>query len=231
MYCVSRRNNEMAIEAYEDLIKKCLRCSLCKWIPQILIKSQKYASVCPSIDEFNFHQYSGGGKNILAHSLLLKRIKPSRELAEVIFKCTTCGGCAMACKYLNDLEPLDLILELRELLVNEGCAPMEKHVKYGESVEKVHNPYGEKHEDRLSWIPDDIKLTKGAKIVYYVGCTSSYRRKEIAIATARILTKAEVKFDILEDEQCCGSPLLRTGQKALYKKLPFTKKIEEILHI
>lgn len=208
----------MTIETYEDLIKKCLRCSICKWIPQILIKSQKYASICPSIDEYNYHQYSGGGKNILAHSLLLERIKPSKELADVVFKCTLCGGCATSCKYLFDLEPLEVNLELRELLVNEGCAPMDKQEKYGVLVKNVHNPYGEDHNKRLDWIPDDVKITKGAKTIYYVGCTSSYRRKEIAIDTARILTKAGVGFDILEDEQCCGSPLLRTGQKGLYEQ-------------
>ncbi|MHA1799080.1 MAG: (Fe-S)-binding protein [Candidatus Helarchaeota archaeon] len=208
----------MPLEDYEDLIKKCLRCSICKWIPQILIKSQKYASVCPAIDMYNFHQYSGGGKNILAYSLLLNRMEPSKELADVVFKCTTCGGCAMACKYLNNLEPLEVIMELRELLVEKGLAPMDKQQKYGELVQQVHNPYGEEHGKRLDWIPDDVKITKGAKLIYYVGCTSAYRRKEIAINTARILNRAGIEFDILEDEQCCGSPLLRTGQKQLYEK-------------
>ncbi|MHA1143912.1 MAG: (Fe-S)-binding protein [Candidatus Helarchaeota archaeon] len=197
---------------YEQSIQKCLRCSICKWIPQIQIKSQKYASICPAIDEFNFHSYSGGGKIILACSLYFGRMELSQDIADIVFKCTECGGCATACKYLNNLEPLEVIQELREKLCQAGIGPMDKQKIYGEITVEKFNPYNEEHSKRLDWIPDDIKLTKGATTVYYVGCTSSYRRQEIAIATARVLTKAGVEFDILEEERCCGSPVYRTGQ-------------------
>jgi hypothetical protein len=53
-------------EEYLKMIKMCLRCSICKWIPQVQIKSQKYATACPAVDLYNYHPYSGGGKIILA---------------------------------------------------------------------------------------------------------------------------------------------------------------------
>jgi Fe-S oxidoreductase len=196
------------------MIKRCLRCSICKWIPQLQIKSQKFATICPSIDTFNFHAYSGGGRITIALALEMGRLNPSRELMEIVYKCTECGGCAIACKFLNTLEPLEIIVKLREKLVSLGYGPMPKQQQYIESIKKNNNPYNEPHEKRLDWLPNDIKIDPNAKTLYFVGCTSSYRRKEIAIATARVMNAANYPFKILsENEYCCGSPILRTGDK------------------
>ena len=200
-------------EEYQKMIKRCLRCSICKWIPQVQIKSQKYATACPAIDLYNFHPYSGGGKIILALALEMGRIKPSEELRDIVYKCTECGNCAITCKFLNTLEPLEIIMRLREKLVEAGCGPMPKQKAYTEAVKNVNNPYSEPHENRMDWLPNDIKIDPNAKLLYYIGCTSSYRRKEMAIAAARIMNAAGVAFRILQDEEyCCGSPILRTGE-------------------
>lgn len=205
---------------YQRMIKRCVRCSVCKWIPQVQIKSQKYASGCPAIDIYNFHPYSGGGKIILALAYEMGRIKPTKELRDIIYKCTECGSCDVTCKYMNTLEPLEIIMKLREKLVKVGCGPMPEQQAYIEAVKAVHNPYNEPHEQRMDWLPDDIKLDPNAKLLYYVGCTSSYRRKEMAIAAARIMNKAGVPFNILQgDEYCCGSPVLRTGDIATFENI------------
>ena len=198
------------------MIKRCLRCSICKWIPQLQIKSQKFATICPSIDMFNFHAYSAGGRIIIALALEMGRLEPSQELMEIVYKCTECGGCAISCKFLNTLEPLEIIVKLREKLVSLGYGPMPKQQQYIESINKQNNPYNEPHEKRLEWLPNDINIDQNAKTLYFVGCTSSYRRKEIAIATARVLNAANYPFKILENEYCCGSPILRTGDKTSF---------------
>jgi len=47
-----------------------------------------------------------------------------------------------------------------------------------------------------------------------VGCTASYRREEIALATAKILNAAGEEFRLLgSDEMCCGSPVYRVGDQ------------------
>jgi len=207
-------------EVYQKMIKRCVRCSVCKWIPQVQIKSQKYASACPAIDIYNFHPYSGGGKIILALAYEMGRIKPSEELRDIVYKCTECGNCAVACKYMNVLEPLEIMMKLREKLVEDGYGPMPQQQLYTEAVKKVNNPYNEPHEKRTDWIPDDINLSPNAKILYFVGCTSSYRRKEMAIAAARIMNEAEVPFNVLQgDEFCCGSPILRVGDKDTFEDI------------
>ncbi|MHA1988719.1 MAG: (Fe-S)-binding protein [Promethearchaeota archaeon] len=196
------------------MIKRCLRCSICKWIPQLQIKSQKYATICPSIDLYNYHAYSAGGRIVIALALEMGRLTPSEELREIVYKCTECGGCAVSCKFLNTLEPLEIISKLREKLVSLGIGPMEKQKQYIESIKTNNNPYNEPHRERLDWIPKDVEIDPNAKTLYFVGCTSSYRRKEIAIATARVMNVANYPFKILDGtESCCGSPILRTGDK------------------
>jgi len=208
----------MEEEEYLEMIKKCLRCSICKWIPQLQIKSQKYATACPAIDMYNFHTYSGGGKIILALALEMGRIKPSEELRDIVYKCTECGSCAVSCKFLSTIEPLEIIMKLREKLVNAGYGPMPKQQQYIESVKKINNPYNEPHEKRMAWLPDDIELDPNAKVIYFVGCTSSYRRIEMAIAAARIMNTAGIPFNILQDDEfCCGSPILRTGDTKTFE--------------
>ncbi|MFX1481254.1 MAG: (Fe-S)-binding protein [Promethearchaeota archaeon] len=204
---------------YQQMIKRCLRCSICKWIPQLQIKSKKYASICPSIDLFNYHVYSGGGRIILALALEMGRLQPSEEVRDIVYKCTECGGCAISCKFLNTLEPLEIIRKLREKLVSLGHGPMPKQQQYIDAVRNNHNPYNEPHENRVKWLPKDIKIDPTAKTIYFVGCTSSYRRKEIAIATARVLNAANYPFRILDGKEfCCGSPVLRTGDKDSFIK-------------
>ena len=208
----------MEEEEYLEMIKKCLRCSICKWIPQLQIKSQKYATACPAIDMYNFHTYSGGGKIILALALEMGRIKPSEELRDIVYKCTECGSCAVSCKFLSTIEPLEIIMKLREKLVNAGYGPMPKRQQYIESVKKLNNPYNEPHEKRMAWLPDDIELDPNAKVVYFVGCTASYRRIEMAITAARIMNTAGIPFNILNDDEfCCGSPILRTGDTKTFE--------------
>jgi Fe-S oxidoreductase len=167
---------------------------------------------------YNFHPYSGGGKIILALALEMDKIKPSEEMRDIVYKCTECGGCDISCKFLNNLEPLEIIMKLREKLVELGYGPMPKQQQYIDSVKKNNNPYNEPHVKRLEWLPDDIKIDPNAQLLYFVGCTSSYRRKEMAIAAGRILNAAGVPFNILENEEyCCGSPVFRTGDIKTFK--------------
>lgn len=60
---------------------------------------------------------------------------------------------------------------------------------------------------------------KDASVLYYVGCTTAYRRPEIARATLKILKKADVDFTVLNDEVCCGSVFFRTGMTDIAKEL------------
>lgn len=48
-------------------------------------------------------------------------------------------------------------------------------------------------------------------MIYFRGCVAREKLKSISIATEEILKNAEIDYNILENEKCCGSFLLRTG--------------------
>jgi heterodisulfide reductase subunit D len=140
---------------------------------------------------------------------------------KVAFACPLCGACGAMCSphtYFGSTVKDHTILfeDLREALASAGYIP-EKHAKFGECIEENHNPYYEPHEARFDWLEEGLAKDEGA--VYFAGCTSSYREQQIAKATAKSLDAAGIPFRVLgEDEWCCGSPLLRTGQKKKAKE-------------
>ena len=48
-------------------------------------------------------------------------------------------------------------------------------------------------------------------LLYFRGCTAREKLNSISKATERILKAANIKYETLDDEKCCGSVLLRTG--------------------
>ena len=80
-------------------------------------------------------------------------------------------------------------------------------------VGQYHNPYLLDQKDRFAWVPKDVKIADKVDIVYFTGCIAGYKQLTLAVATSRVLNKLGIKFAMLgEDELCCGSALIRTGQ-------------------
>lgn len=48
-------------------------------------------------------------------------------------------------------------------------------------------------------------------LLYFKGCTAREKLNSISKATERILKAAKINYETLDDEECCGSVLLRTG--------------------
>ncbi|MGY5854608.1 MAG: (Fe-S)-binding protein, partial [Candidatus Thorarchaeota archaeon] len=187
----------MTLGEMEDMMDSCVRCSKCKFIPQLAIKSQRFSHVCPSVQYYNFHAYSGGGRMIMANAYHKGRIEFTPEMLDVLYQCTNCGGCEVSCKWVYDLEPNEAIHELRVKAVECGAGPMPKHKKYIELVERTQNPYGEPAEKRPAWLTDEVALDKDSSTIYFVGCTAAYRHEEIALSTAKVLNAAGESFHLL----------------------------------
>ena len=204
----------MTLDQFEEMMDSCVRCSKCKYIPQIAIKSQRFSHICPSIQYYNFHAYSGGGRMIMANAYHKGRLEWTPDMLDILYQCTNCGGCEVSCKWVYDFEPNEVIHELRVQAVESGVGPMPAHKKYIELVERNNNPYGEPPEKRPAWLTDDIEVDESSSTLYFIGCTAAYRREEIALSTAKILNAANVSFSILgSDEICCGSPVYRVGDR------------------
>ncbi|NIR87214.1 disulfide reductase, partial [Candidatus Bathyarchaeota archaeon] len=131
--------------------------------------------------------------------------------------CTTCGFCKERCPLGVDTVKINEIL--RAELVKKGFTRPE-HDAFTKRIERVNNPYGEPHEERMKWLPSEAKVAGKADTAYFIGCTTAYRRPEIAEATVRILNAAGVDFITLHPEEwCCGSPALRVGRRDLFLRL------------
>ncbi len=140
-----------------------------------------------------------------------------------LYQCNLCSACRLWCKPQHDLPR---IIELaRERIVQEHRAP-KGLLDLDEIVTTHGNVYGEPTSRRFT-IPksESYPLNKNAHVLYFVGCTTSYRHPEIAKATVKILTCLGIKVSLLTGEKsevCCGSPLIRAGftdnAKALAKQ-------------
>jgi heterodisulfide reductase subunit D len=216
---VSARN----LEKHKDYVYSCLRCGSCR---DAYYVQENTFLICP-VRELTggFDVYYARGKMMLARKYLEGAIKPSEELMRYIYMCTTCANCREHCRISMNLpgrkttlDQIAVIEAFRADLVEQGFCPP-KIKAFAESIRKNYNPYHEKHSERTLWMVKEVRLPEKADILYFVGCTSSYRRKEIAQNTLDILLKVNVNFTISPNEWCCGSPALRTGWVDVAKEM------------
>ncbi len=110
----------MSLEKYRWDLVNCERCSMCKWVHPWSVKSHDRARVCPSMQEYLYDAYSAQGRFDVARALLEGEIELTDKVLEVIYACTLCGGCDVTCKFTRDMEPLEVLHELRKYAVEQG---------------------------------------------------------------------------------------------------------------
>jgi glycolate oxidase len=130
--------------AYKDLIKHpeklksfgteidneilaCVQCGFCR-------------VGCPTFGVSHLESLNARGRVMLCYGILSGAIEPTPELAERIFKCTTCMNCSVVCP--SRIEVVDVIEKVRQYLVKSGLA-LDKHKKIEENISEYHNPFGE----------------------------------------------------------------------------------------
>jgi len=205
----------MSLEEFKGILHLCAKDGTCRFT------SQDFKPICPAGLKFGFEAYYASGKSRIALGLLEGKLGWSPELVHAIYACTTCGACSELCPLEYGEYSVKVVEALRRRAVEDEVGPMPAQRVWSNHLKKEHNPYLEKHAHRTKWLPKEIEknLSKKAEYVYFVGCTSSYRQTNIAKATVEVLRKLGVDFTLLEDEWCCGSPNLRTGQRDGVKEL------------
>jgi hypothetical protein len=92
------------------------------------IQQTRFTSACPPVDEYHYHAYSGGGMQVMALALLDGRITVDRDLAQIVSACTTYGFCDASCKFIMAAERQDVIIALKEHIMDLGFASEPKMV-------------------------------------------------------------------------------------------------------
>lgn len=207
----------MTIETYENAMNKCNRCGFCFDLSGL----GKYR-MCPVNDVKGFQSYSAKGRLILAAALLDGKLKPSEDVSKHVFMCCDCGACEHNCFF--SLELGNIFDALKAHTVQHGIV-LKDHELMLDKVQKFDNIFGQPHKKRFEWLRQKPK--EKAETVYFVGCTTSLARTRIAKANYNIMERAGLDFAVLENEQCCGFPLLSAGQTELAKT--FAKRnVDEI---
>ena len=145
-----------------------------------------------------------------------------------LWACTSCRACVQECPV--SIDQLDVINELRRnLVLTESRFPEEIQPAF-EALERNGAPWKFQPADRGRWA-DGLGVTTMAEfaernerpdVLFWVGCMASFddRAKKIAVAFARILNAAGIRFAILaQEESCNGDPARRMGNEYLYQML------------
>jgi len=212
----------IAFENIDPYIAKCVRCGTCKAVFGLFVPS------CPAGEHFKFEGFYSSGKIWIARGLkegVLSWGDP--DLANKLFACTLCGNCTQQCPMTVREKILEVFEALRSEVVQRAGTPFLAHRRLRDSLVQYRNPWMQPRRRRLQWMQDlNVKvLTPGktrADILYFVGCTAGLDAslQHVARNTASLLIRAGVDFGILGDEEvCCGSVLLRVGERALASDL------------
>ena len=202
----------MGLESVKDWLHYCGRCNSCKYI------YRDYRDSCPAFVKYLFEPYTSSGKIWMALDLYQKKYDLSPSIVDKIFSCTLCGNCTVQCQQEAGKHALDIFDALREECVEQGLGPLDAHKAILENIENENNPYGDPKGERFKDVPKEY-FNDDADVIYFVGCTTAYREKQLFDSVIPILQKLDVSFSLLKDEVCCGSPLLTTGQFKAAKRL------------
>ncbi|MFQ6051433.1 MAG: (Fe-S)-binding protein [Candidatus Hydrothermarchaeota archaeon] len=167
--------------------------------------------VCCMYDLDKWESSTPKGKLFFLKNVLNKKAKFDDKMVERIYQCTGCGYCHEVCQV--NIPTIELWEELRSELVRLKLGPMPNHLRIKDAAKDKHNPYNEDPAKRGAWMPDNIKINENSSVLYFAGCTASYRMLDLAKSTAKVFHAAGMDFNFLAaNEWCCGSPFLRTGQ-------------------
>jgi len=157
---------------------------------------------------------------------------------EEIWACTTCRNCEDQCPVMN--EHVDKIIDLRRYLVlTEGKIDADAQ-RAMTNIERQGNPWGLNRKEKEKWrearedvhVPTVKELSKAGEefeYLFWVGSMGSFdnRSQKIALAFAKLLNEAGVKFAILgNDEKNSGDTARRLGNEFLFQDFA-TKNIAE----
>lgn len=154
-----------------------------------------------------------------------------KAFAKDLYACSTCMQCHFVCPVAIDT--VELWERIRETIVDLDCGPLDSQKDLVLKTKNYDNPWGQPRSSRARWgklakkkkrikdEPKDIYKSK-SEVLYFVGCTASYDNnvEEVGINTTNILDAAGIDFGILGNkEKCCGSVLLRMGDRTSFEKL------------
>ncbi|MCE5195050.1 MAG: (Fe-S)-binding protein [Nitrospiraceae bacterium] len=234
-------------EIYLKELLKCVKCGGCK-------------ADCPTYDNDETESMAARGRLILLRELLLKRLKPSPELNDMIFSCLLCGACSNLCPSNVDiteqiykgrrvLKRSDKKRKLHRILTRAFIKSPSLSYKILQSLGHFISPYLSKK----GFIPSNFNIPEApfrvtqqvykpsdpiGRVAIFTGCSINYFYPSLGVSLINILLKAGYEVIVPSGEVCCGVPMRTLGleeeAKAAAKKnlRIFNKlKVEAVLSL
>jgi len=197
----------------------CMRCNEClKYCPVVDLHGDE---VGPRGKIHFFREFVKMSNDPVARLLGRRRDVTEEEVnkyTQNLFVCSSCMQCREVCE--AGINTVPLWEALRADMVERGNGPMPAHKAIRERVDKLGNPYNEPLEKRLAWVQPGMKMVEKGEVLFFVGCTAALRMTMLAQAVVKVMNHVGIEPVYLgKDETCCGSPLLRTGQKETAHKV------------
>ncbi|MFC1985134.1 (Fe-S)-binding protein [Chloroflexota bacterium] len=136
---------------------------------------------------------------------------------EKIWSCLSCNMCMERCNY--NVKFTDFIRFLRYRALAEDSEVQYSHGEIPQSIMHIM-AHRDIKQNRLNWLPEDIKIHKQSDTAFFVGCAPYFDIlfSDLDVKTAEgskgalmLLNRAQIPFTLLSNERCCGRDLLLMG--------------------
>lgn len=197
-------------------IRSCIECYSCLSACPVLKESDEFSGpfFIRYLSKFAFDPRDCGDKT-------------EKSIDEGLYCCTSCGKCAEVCPKEISLMG-DAIEKMRSLSNKKDLGPLDAHKAVNERIKNTGRSVDYLDESFIEkTILNSDLIDKDSKIALFTGCMVDYRLQKVALALINVLNKNNITIDVPENQTCCGSPLIRTGQLELLPEL--TKTNEEAL--
>ncbi len=138
---------------------------------------------------------------------------------EIIWQCTTCGACTFQCPVgIDQVVP---IIETRRGKVAAAEFPSTLRPLF-DNLEKSDNPWKYPRAQADDFIEENsFPIFKEHDVLYWMGCMGRYdfAYQKVALAVAKILTSADIRWGILKNEKCTGDAARRAGNELVFQML------------
>ena len=132
--------------------------------------------------------------------------------AEDLFACTSCHACYEACPKEIRI-PGKAIERLRAEAHRRGMT-LPRHAEVAELVRTTNRSVARTVTplfERVDTVIEPYGPVRG-EVAFFVGCMYSMRLPETALDAIEVLRRNGIRVVVPNEQVCCGSPLLRTGQ-------------------
>ena len=184
----------MHFEELEETIRACRMCLMCRHACTVGNVTQNDTNI-------------PRGKALVLFAQQAGLLEWDKRAVEVMYQCTNCHLCREWCVKRWDIAPVTLAA--RADIVEMGLAP-EAAILMRDNIEKFGNPYGEAESQLAEWL-ETVPTPETGDVLFYAGCTTVYRRPEMARAAVALLQHGRADLTVFRDEPCCGEPLYIMG--------------------